>query len=193
MGMKPPAIAAALALLLAGSCAGPELGAVLSGNASFRAGRYEEAASSYLSVRNRSWRGLVDYDLANVWARLGEDRAALSLYDLALREGDSSLAAAIAFNRGVLHYEQGRYAESYTSFREALRLDPRDAGARRNLELAFRAWKKESAIDPVGLSPAAATDHQGERSEELRLLRRLETGSWKPGSGAPSQGGGRDW
>lgn len=182
-----------LPLLLLGSCALPgDFGAILEGNARFRQGDYEGATAAYLRVRDSSLRPLVDYDLANAWSLLGEPRAAEALYAVAAKEGSPVLRRDAWYNLGYLRLEGGGWEEAWKAFREALRLDPGDEGARRGLEIAWKAWKKEESSAPRLPSPAAARSFSGV-SEELRLLRRLETGAWRPGN--PAEGGGeaRDW
>ncbi len=181
------------ATLVFSSCTLPgDFGAVVEGNARFRKSHFEAAAASYLSVRTPSWRGIVDYDLANTWARLGEDRAAERLYAIAVKEGDARLKRDSWYNLGLLRLELGRWEESWKAFREALRLDSEDVQARRGLEIAWKAWKKEASSSPSLPAPAAGTAFDGV-VENLELLRRLETGSWRPGSGTASTGETKDW
>jgi tetratricopeptide (TPR) repeat protein len=194
---RMPGLAACGCLLLAtfgvSSCKLPgDFGALVEGNARFRKGHFEAAAASYLSVHTPTWRGVVDYDLANTWARLGEDRAAERLYAIAVKEGDVRLKRDSWYNLGLLRLELGHWEESWKAFREALRLDSKDVDARRGLEIAWKAWKKEASSSPSLPAPAAGTAFDGV-VENLELLRRLETGSWRPGSGPASTGGTKDW
>ena len=196
IGSRYPAPRLAVALVLVaslGACALPgDFGAMVEGNARFRRGNYEAAAASYLSVHSSSWRAAVDYDLANTWAALGEEKAAEGLYATAAKEGDGRLQRDAWYNLGLLRLEGGRWAESWSAFREALRLDPSDAQARRGLEIAWRAWKKEASSAPSLPAPASGAGFSGV-TENLELLRRLETGSWRPGSASASPGDAKDW
>ena len=162
------------------------------GNRLHERGLYQEAVAAYLGVGRDSFGPTVDYDLANVYARLGELTAAAELYERARLGGDVGVQADSLFNAGVALYEKGRYEEAWRSFKDALGLylaSPSAfdgdfaADARRNLELSWRAWKKRSLAPPDSLAPTGRAG--GARDEaELRLLRRLETGTWKPGSKA---------
>jgi tetratricopeptide (TPR) repeat protein len=181
-----------IAAVLSSCTVAADFATMLHANSLHRAGRYETASALYLSLRQASWRAVVDFNLANSWARLGEEKAAAALYATARRVGDSSLKVASWYNEGVLLYEKGRYEEAWRAFREALSLDPRDGDARRNLELAWRDWQKASRVEPSGLASASRKEG-GLAEEELRLLRRLETGSWKPGGAEPPVGGGTDY
>ncbi len=184
---------AALALALAGSCAmAGDYGTILSANRLHREGRYGEAASLYLGLHEAAWAPVINYDLANSWAGIGESKAAASLYLRALREGDPATRAMAAYNLGVLDYGRGDYESAWKAFKEALKANPRDQDARGNLELSWRAWKKEGA-SPLG-SPAPVARGRGEgKPEILNLFRRLETGSWRPGTGADPRNDVRDW
>jgi tetratricopeptide (TPR) repeat protein len=163
---------------------------VVEANRLHERGDYQGAIVSYLRAGNEAFPATVDYDLANVYARLGEYGAAAELYAAARREGDRAIAADARFNEGIAFYERGGYEEAWKAFRAALAgADPggrfaRDA--RRNLELAWRAWKKSSLASPQGISATARGPAGGDESE-LRLLQRLETGRWRPGNAeAPS-------
>ena len=173
-------------LALASSCGRfRDYGTVIEGNRLMRSGHYQDAAAAYLSVRPAGFGAVLSYDLANVYARLGEAEAAQALYDEVRKAGDAGLSEAAYYNEGILLYEKGRYAEAYKAFRAALALMPRDEEARRNLELAWRDWQKRRAAAPERAAPTERADN-GASEEDIRLLRRLETGRFRSGSSAPS-------
>jgi tetratricopeptide (TPR) repeat protein len=150
-----------------------------------RAGAQEKAGAPGKAVISAA-SATIDYDLANVYARLGEYAAATELYAAARRGGGKDIVADSFFNEGVALFERGRYEEAWKAFRSALRLiEPSSRAAaegRRNLELAWRAWKK-SGRSPLKSGVAASSRGAGTEDEgEQRLLRRLETGRWRPGS-----------
>jgi tetratricopeptide (TPR) repeat protein len=186
-----------LSCLLAGCSRLGDYARVLEANRLHARGLYQDAAAAYLSVGSRSFEGTIEYDLANVYARLGEISAAQDLYARSRRSsgGEAGISADSWFNEGVALYEKGRYEDSWRAFREAIELRPA-AGmaeeARGNLELAWRAWKKSALAPPASAAPSARTE--GSRDEaEIRLLRRLETGRWRPGSKSPSSPAGPDY
>jgi tetratricopeptide (TPR) repeat protein len=195
------AMLAVAAILFLSSCGRlVDCAAVAEGNRRSARGDYQEAIVSYLAAR-RSASGeaaaTIDYDLANVYARLGEYAASAELYAAARRGEHGGVVADSFFNEGVALFERGRYEDSWKAFRQALRLmDPASGAAaegRRNLELAWRAWKKSSQVkSKSSLSPSSRA--QGaEDSGEQRLLRRLETGRWRPGSAPPSAPSASDY
>jgi tetratricopeptide (TPR) repeat protein len=185
--MKKRLLLAALALAALASGCGRfrDYGAVIEGNRLTRSGRYQDATAAYLSVRPAGFGAVLSYDLANVYARLGEAEAAQTLYAEVRAAGDAGLTEAAYYNEGVLLYEKGRYAEAYKAFRAALALQPRDEEARRNLELAWRDWQKRRAAESERATPTERAD-KGSDDEEIRLLRRLETGRFRSGAPAPA-------
>jgi tetratricopeptide (TPR) repeat protein len=166
---------------------------VVEANRLHERGDYQGAILAYAGADHSSFPATIDYDLANVYARLGEYAAAADLYAAARRESDSegaaaSLVADAYFNEGVALFERGRYKESWKAFRAALSRAKGDRAfsldARRNLELAWRAWQKSSLALPKGI--AASSRGASDRDDaELRLLQRLETGRWRPGAVFP--------
>jgi tetratricopeptide (TPR) repeat protein len=156
----------------------------MSGNRLHHRGLYEEAAAAYLSVAPTTFgpsaSAVLSFDLANVYARLGEGAAASELYARVRKTGLASLSASAWYNEGLLLYEKGRYAEAYRAFRSALELNPGDEDARWNLELAWRDFQRKSALPPERAAPSQRGSG-GSSDQELRLLRRLETGRFIPG------------
>jgi tetratricopeptide (TPR) repeat protein len=181
---------------------------VVEGNRLHERGDYQGAIVAYLGAKRPSAGGsagggfsaTVDYDVANVYARLGEYAAATELYAAARRErgpeGFGGIVADSYFNEGAAEFERGRYEDSWKAFRAALgRLDPASsaaADARRNLELAWRAWKKSSQSPPRALAASSRGSPAGDESEQ-RLLQRLETGRWRPGTGRPAPPSSSDY
>ncbi len=198
--MRGALLALALALALASALTGcarfGDYSKVVEGNRLHERGDYQGAIVAYLGAKRSSSGGgfdaTIDYDIANVYARLGEYSAASELYAAARRErGPEAPGGVIAdsfFNEGVALFERGRYEDAWKAFRSALgRLDPASAtaaDARRNLELAWRAWKKSSMSPPRALAASTRGSPSGDESEQ-RLLQRLETGRWRPGTGRP--------
>jgi len=197
--MKTPRRILASVIILAAAASLASCGRVLDferitrGNGLHERGAFQDAIAVYLEVREPGFLSTVDYDLANSYARLGEYEASAELYERARRSGDATLRAEAYFNEGVALYEKSRYEESWRAFREALELylagsSALDEGfaedARQNLELAWRSWKKRSQVPP-NTAASASRKEGGSSEEELRLLRRLETGRWKPGVPSP--------
>jgi len=194
-------LAAALAGIfsLSGCSALADYAAIAAANRRHDRGDYQGAAAAYLAVDARAFPATAAYDLANVYARLGEHGAAAGLYAEARREGapdaGPALAAAAALNEGLSLYERGRFEEAWRAFRDALSRSSGDEDlerdARLDLELAWRAWKMRNQSPPPGAAPTSVSKGGAEEAE-LKLLERLETGSWRPGA-ARTESGGADY
>ena len=62
-----------------------------------------------------------------------------------------SFAVALLENRGLLHYQTGRFAEAISDLREAIALDPRQHAAHVTLAQVYRhQHKPETAIEELG-------------------------------------------
>jgi tetratricopeptide (TPR) repeat protein len=190
--MRPALAATAIALLASTFFAGCgrffDYAKVVDGNRLHERGDYQGAIAAYLGAGRgsaESFAATIDYDVANVYARLGEYPAATELYSAARHEGSKAIAADSYFNDGVALYEQGRFEDAWKAFRSALALlDPTSRSAedgRHNLELAWRAWKKSSMSPTRTFAPSSRGFPDRDESEQ-RLLQRLETGHWRPGT-----------
>jgi tetratricopeptide (TPR) repeat protein len=201
-----PLVALGVALLLSGCGRVSDYARVAEGNRLYDRGDYQRAIVAYLRVGLSALHGApggaeaaatIDYDLANVYARLGEYAVATESYASARRAGSASVVADSFFNEGVAFFERGSYEDSWKAFRSALRLlegSSKEAEeARRDLELAWRAWKRSSPSSPTrGLAGTSIVSGAEDESEQ-RLLRRLETGRWKPGTAPASSPASSDY
>lgn len=182
-----------LVLVCLSSCSGARsYGAILDGNALARRGEHQEAVAAYLRVKEGDFGQILAYDLANVYARLGELPAALELYDEAKSRGSGKLPSWARYNEGLALYEKGRYEEAWRAFKAVLALDPSDEDARRNLELAWAAWKKRGSAPPEDLQRNSRKEG-GLGEEELRVLERFDSGFWLPGAAAPPESSLEDY
>ncbi len=177
---RPQLLAAALfAALCTCSCArAGSCRTVLQGNRAMKSGHYEDAIVSYLSVKNEAQDPILSYNLANAYARLGETNAAVALYQEVRKTASRDLCEASYYNEGVLLYEKGRYGDAAAAFKAALSISPRDEEARRNYERSLRDSIRMAGASPREFLPAQKTD-KGEGDEDLRFLRRIETGRLK--------------
>jgi tetratricopeptide (TPR) repeat protein len=201
LGAALAAVALAGVFILSGCSPLADYVTIVRANHLHDRGLYEDAAAAYLSVRRASFEPTIDYDLANVYARLGETSAASDLYARARLRAGKTLRADSYYNEGLALYEKSRYEDAWRNFRSAL-TEAMSAGssdrdrfvidARRNLELSWNAWKKRSEAPPQTVAPSNSVPGSQDDTE-LRLLRRLETGRWRPGSPIPSSAGAGDY
>ncbi len=162
-----PLLPALLAVLFFSGCTvvGPHL-SVLAGNFAHAQGRYQQATVRYLEVIELDeYRAAVSYNLGNVYHSLGEASAALTLWEEAEGTDDPSLLYGVRYNRGVLYYELGRYAEAYEQFSRALEIDPGSIPAKVNLELAL-----EKVQAAVARRDARSVLDQQPEADTLRIL-----------------------
>lgn len=141
---------------------------VLEGNYAYSRGDYMSANYDYLkAVREGLFLSRIYYNLGNVYHALDEWEAALEEWERAENGRDTELMYRIAFNRGVLFYEQGSYREAYRYFRRALAFKPDDVEAKINLEYALR---KQSTEDGEGAKQAGEGDSDTEVSDDAKRV-----------------------
>jgi len=115
------------------------------GNRAFAEGELEKAMREYIETQALAPDDpRVLYNLGNTLARQEKTEDALSVLERAALEAeDPVLERDARFNRGVVQMETEDLPGAIRSFAEALTVDPTDAGARRNLELALRQMQQQ--------------------------------------------------
>lgn len=189
---------------------------VLRGNLAYDRGEYQSALVHYMTALGDEASGAwVQFNIGNVYYALGEHEAALRVWQEARdtvsgetgAPGRSALDLihATSYNRGVLLYQQGRYAPAYEEFRYALSVNNRSTAAKANLEIALRklqAAEAASAGEPAsgagGLSetPPPGGEEEGPGDQTLRILeyvRRKEARQWFANRDAEQQAQSQDW
>ena len=148
--------AAALLILLSTGCsaehkaARQERKAVKAGNALYEQGRYAEAAEKYkeaIEYNPNSMEALYDLSMANL--RRAETVESDSLKQQLTRDGMAGLqsvasstvsepgvAGKAAYNLGNIAFEGQKFPEAIDAYKQALRYNPDDNDARRNLRIA---------------------------------------------------------
>jgi len=129
------------------------------GNRMYRQGRYEEAVAAYrAALEDGDDRPQLRYNLGTALLRLGRYEEAQQHLEAALADVDPALRQRTLYNLGNRFLEEGRgsgEAQQRTrlldaaieAYKGALRLDPADADAKWNLELALRE-QEEQQDDP---------------------------------------------
>ena len=108
----------------------------------------EEDYAGALEAYQRAQEGSPDlpepfYNTGNAQFRQQGHDDALSSYDQAQLNADEELTGNIHFNRGNVHFNRESYGEAAQAYREVLRLNPDDADAKHNLELALRQMQQD--------------------------------------------------
>jgi Ca-activated chloride channel homolog len=163
---RPDATArvAALVLCLGLGLAGPARGqsAWARGDRAFREQRYAEAESLYARRAERNGPAAVRVNRATAAALAGRGALAESLL-ATLTDATPPAGPTAAYNLGTLQAKRGGLDDALQSLRKALELDPNNADARYNYELALRRQyqRQHSGSPPPTPSPATPKPQGG--------------------------------
>ena len=101
-------------------------------------GDYAAALLAYQDAQVRAPEvGEPHYNAGNARYRMAAYEEALQEYDEALRFARRELRLRGFFNRGNAAFQTQQYTQAIAAYKEVLRLDPDDADAKHNLELAL--------------------------------------------------------
>lgn len=139
------------------------------GNHSHTTGDYPEALRHYLRISENPY---VTYNLGLVYVALGESESAHLAWHIAESSTNASLAARAFFNNGVLYYQEADFAQAYSSFKEALRRNPKDIDTKRYLELSYQ---RISGSDRVQETQTKVFQETKEYARVLDYIQRVET------------------
>ena len=131
----------------------------------------------------------IAYNLGTVYYALGEPGSAAEIWSTTSVVESSDLAFHLEYNRGVLKYEVGEFAEAYRHFRTALELDPTSVEAKANLEFAIEKLSEEKRQEE-----SDTTAEAGEEVDRiLHYLERIERDFWESTERIEPRSGVRDW
>jgi Ca-activated chloride channel family protein len=139
-----------LLVLLAASCSGTSFSALIrDGNEEFADENFSAALDLYRQAGAEDPdRPEADYNAANALYRIGNYDRAIADYLRALDVAEGPLVEDIYFNLGNAYFQSGLYDEAIAAYREVLLLDPDDADAKLNLELALLARAASGGTAP---------------------------------------------
>ena len=128
----------ALALCIVG-CAPTPADVNDAGHGPYLGGDYTSALEHYERAAERD-PGAAEpiYNTGNALYRMEEFGDSVQRYDDSLRDAEGELRASGFFNRGNASFQMRLYDEAVEAYKEALRINPDDADAKHNLELALR-------------------------------------------------------
>ncbi len=114
------------------------------GNRLYGQGRFDEALRLYdKALEAAPGEPAILYNKGNALYRRGEFDKAYDAYRQAFSAGDRTLAQGARFNAGNSHFARENWEDAIRNYHEALRLDPTDVEAKRNLELALRRLQEQ--------------------------------------------------
>ena len=151
------------------------------GNEAFRNQEYGAALQAYEQARQES-PDLAEpiYNAGNTHYRQQVWGAAQQSYEKALSIADADLAQSATFNLGNVLFNAASLEEAIEAYKQTLRINPDDADAKHNLELALRELQEQEQ-DEEGQSQAQAQEQPEEQPE---------TGEEEQPSGSQDQSAG---
>lgn len=114
------------------------------GNRLFDQKQYDEALRMYTDAQaSRPEAAELHYNIGNVLFRKGEYEKAIGEYRRAEASRDAALSQSAIYNRGNASMLAGQVQDAAKAYVQALRADPSDQDAKRNLELALRLLEEQ--------------------------------------------------
>ncbi len=154
-----------LCWLLVG-CAAPvdEGGQLIAqGNADFDAQAYDAAIDNYTAARGAGVESAEPiYNSANALFRQSQYPETEQTMQDAIALADGELRSDSWFNLGNTYFVQEQWEQAVEAYKEALRLDPADAEAKYNLELALRQLNQPTPTPTLTPTPEEEDDSSDE-------------------------------
>jgi Ca-activated chloride channel family protein len=173
-------------LIFAGCGKAPEQMLIMGGNFYSSQERYTEAIAAYLNAGSYSDAApYSDYGLGTVYQRLDEKEAAMERFNAAQErlggssDADKELLYRIAYNQGILYFEEEDFAAAADSFRRALELNGGRVEAKRNLELSLLSINRQSSGGAALTAQVEVKEEAAESKTLFDYLRRKEEDQWK--------------
>jgi tetratricopeptide (TPR) repeat protein len=114
------------------------------GNRLYTQKRYDEALKMYTDAQaSRPEAPELHYNIGNVLFRKGEYDKAIEEYLRAQSKAGNDLSESSVYNRGNALAMKGQLQEAVNAYVQALRMNPADQDAKRNLELALRLLQQQ--------------------------------------------------
>ena len=138
-----------------------------SGHEPYLGGDHASALESYQDAQVRAPEsGEPHYNSGNALYRAEEYEEALQSYDESLRHAAGELRSHGFFNRGNTAFQQEQYSEAIEAYEEVLRMNPDDADAKHNLELALKQIPPDEQDEEEQQDEQQDEEEQDEEEEE---------------------------
>jgi Ca-activated chloride channel family protein len=139
-----PAVLLLVSLLFVAACAPAVTQHNNAGNELFATGTYDDALAEYRQAQvNDPDVAEPYYNAANALNRQGMLEGVQAQTSQALKTADPDLAVKAWYNLGNAFFDAEDWEQAIAAYREALRIDPDDQDAKRNLELALEKQREE--------------------------------------------------
>ena len=137
------------------------------GNKQFEDEKYDQALSNYKEALGKNApEDIVRYDLGNVYYKKDSYDLAEKELDAAINSEDPNLQALGYFNRGNARYKQQQFDKSISDYIEVLKRNPKDVGAKVNLELARRMLQIQQQQQSQQDSSRQNQDQQQQQAQQ---------------------------
>lgn len=174
---------------------------VLEGTFFWHQGKYQQAVSGFMEAMDISSSTGEDsllqysiYGLATTYIMEGETDAALHRLQELSPDAPASLQFAALYNTGVISYNQGKYKEAVSLFRQALEVDGANLDAKINLELSLGQDSRKTTTSSQELIPVQETEGEDFASSTLfSLIRQQEQDRWKNQQDEDASPSGEDY
>jgi Ca-activated chloride channel homolog len=114
------------------------------GDADFAKNDFKKSEENYRRAFESERSSKTSYNLGNaIYNQKRYDEAIQQYEDVAKKTSDNNLKANSLYNKGNAHFWKKDYAKSVESYKNALRINPHDEDAKKNLALAQRFQKKQ--------------------------------------------------
>lgn len=187
-----PALFTVWLLASLSSLGGGKLGSYLAtaeGNRAYARKQYSEALKRYRAAQREDPTGAAPpYNLGTVLYRQRKYDNAIKAFERALNSDDASLQARTYYDIGNCHFRKNDLLKAIESYKKSLQLDPKDAEAKFNLELARRKLKelaqkqqkKQGSQRQQPQQSQSAQGQKGQRKENQQKQDRKQQDKKKP-------------
>lgn len=115
-----------------------------SGDKYFEEGRYPDAETSYRKALQLNPKASTTYNLANSMFLQDRIPEAIAEYKKAINAAeDADVKQRGYYNMGNAYFQNGEFGQSINAYKEALKINPGDEDAKKNLMLAMRQLKQQ--------------------------------------------------
>lgn len=122
----------------------PEYPYLRGADKSYEDGRFPDSETAYRKALELTPKGSTSYNLANTMLLQDRIPEAIEEYQKAIKSTDKPEIKSMAnYNMGNAYYQNKEYEQSINAYKEALKIDPADEDAKKNLMLAMRQLKQQ--------------------------------------------------